>query len=235
MINKSRVVTALSALLLLLSACAGAEPEATATPVPTPTPAEYLEMAAQAMSEISTVQFSLTREGTPLVLDSSLGAMFVSGTGSYEAPDKVHASVKADISGNIVALDFLWLPEGVYMTNPLTGQYIQQPLELPLNPAALFDSEEGLAELLVTRIEEPVVLGLEQLEGMDAIHMSGSTDAETVTVIAPIEISGEFDLDLWLDASTSQVLRIQITEDNGAVTTLDFLGYGDHVEIPSPG
>lgn len=168
------------------------------------------------------------------MLDSSLGALFVSATGEYEAPDKVHASVKTEIGGNVVVLDFLWLPEGVFMTNPLTGQYIEQPLEVPLDPGALFDANEGLGQILVTRIEEPTVIGFEDLEGTDSIHLQGKTDAETVTVIAPIEISGEFDLDIWLDANSFQILRIQITEADGAVTALDFFSYDEAVEIPTP-
>jgi outer membrane lipoprotein-sorting protein len=219
-------------LMLLVSACAQEEPEP--TPTPTPTPAQYLENAAQAMSNVSTVQFSLTREGTPLVLDSSLGALFISATGEYEAPEKVHANVKADIAENIIVFDFLWLPEGVFMTNPLTGQYMKQPLEIPLNPAALFDPETGLSSVLVTKIEDPVFVGFEQQDGQETVHIRGKTDAETVTIIAPIEITGEFDLDLWIDTSTSQIIRIQITEESGAITAMDFFAYGDPVGIPSP-
>jgi hypothetical protein len=219
-------------LLLLFTACS--QDEAEPAPTATPSPEQYLENAAQAMSTISTVQFSLTREGTPLVLDSDLGANFISATGEFEAPGKVHANVKADISEFVTAFDFLWLPEGVFMTNPLTGQYMEQPLELPLNPNALFDPEVGLSSILVTRIEEPVLVGYEQLDGQETIHLRGKTDAETVKIIAPIDITGEFDLDFWLDAATSQIIRIQITEANGAITAMDFSGYGDPVNIPSP-
>ena len=231
-----RIKTVLSILLAMVifsvSACTTEEPEA--PPTPTPTPAQYLEKAAEAMAGVTTVQFNLTRDGEPLVLDSSLGALFISATGEYEAPDSVHANVKADISGNIIALDFLWLPDGVYMTNPLTGLYMQQPLEVPLDPSMLFDPQVGLSRILISRIEAPEYIGLEQIDGQDTIHLRGLTDAETVTIILPIEIAGQFTLDLWLDASSNQIVRLQITEESDDTTTMDFIGYGDPVDIPSP-
>jgi hypothetical protein len=186
------------------------------------------------MSGITTVQFSLTREGEPLVLDPSLGALFISATGEYQAPDTVHANVKADISENVIALDFLWLPEGVYMTNPLTGQYIEQPFEIPLDPRALFDPQVGLSRILVSKIDGPEFVGREQIDGQESIHLRGKTDAETVTIILPIEIAGEFVLDIWLDASSNQILSIQITEENGDTSSMDFFGYGEPVDIPLP-
>jgi outer membrane lipoprotein-sorting protein len=230
--TRSLLIMLTTFLMLLITACSQDEVEP--APTATPSPKQYLENAARAMSNISTVQFSLTREGTPLVLDSNLGANFISATGEFEAPGKVHANVKADISQFVTAFDFLWLPEGVFMTNPLTGQYMKQPLEVPLNPNALFDPEVGLSTILVTRIEEPVLVGFEQLDGLETIHLRGKTDAETVKIIAPIDITGEFDLDIWLDPTTSQIIRIQITEANGAITAMDFSGYGDPVDIPSP-
>jgi lipoprotein LprG len=228
-----RVIYSVFILLLLLSAsCSQEEPEA--PPTPTPSPEQYLQSASEAMAGVTTVQFSLTREGEPLVLDASLGALFISATGEYQAPDSVHANVKADISENVIALDFLWLPEDVYMTNPLTGQYMKQPFEIPLDPSALFDPQVGLSRILVSKIEGPEFVGFEQIDGQETIHLRGKTDAETVTIILPIEIAGEFKLDIWLDALSHQVFRLQITEDNGDITAMDFFGYGEPVDIPLP-
>ena len=71
MSTKARLLTILIILLLVSSACTEEEPEPTPTPVPTPTPEQYLENAAQAMTAFSSVQFSQTRDGSPLVLDSN--------------------------------------------------------------------------------------------------------------------------------------------------------------------
>ncbi len=234
-----RVIYSVFIVFILLSAsCSKEEPEATPTPsptpTPTPTPEQYLQSASEAMSGVTTVQFSLTREGEPLLLDASLGAFFISATGEYQAPDTVHANVKADINENVVALDFLWLPEGVYMTNPLTGQYMEQPFEIPLDPSALFDPQVGLSRILVSKIEGPEFVGFEQIDGQETIHLKGKTDAETVTIILPIELAGEFILDIWLDAATQQVVRLQITEENGDTTSMYFFGYGEPVDIPLP-
>ncbi len=222
----------LATIILFAAACSAEEPEP--PPTATPTPEQYLDEAAESMAGVTTVQFNLTRDGEPLVLDPTLAAYFISATGEYEAPDRVHANVKAEIAENIIALDFLWLPEGVFMTNPLTGQYMAQPFEVPLDPSMLFDPQVGLSRILASRIEAPEYIGLEQIDGQDTVHLRGVTDAETVTIILPIDIAGQFILDIWLDASSNQLVRIQITEESGDTTTMDFRGYGEPVEIPSP-
>ena len=178
----------LTTIILFAAACSAEEP--VAPPTPTPTPEQYLEKAAEAMAGVTTVQFNLNRDGEPLVLDSSLGALFISATGEYEAPDRVHANVKADIAENIIALDFLWLPEGVFMTNPLTGQYMAQPLEVPLDPSMLFDPQVGLSRILASRIEAAEYIGLEQIDGQDTIHLRGLTDAETVPLSSLSRLPG---------------------------------------------
>ncbi len=215
------IISKLAIMLILFSAsCSSEEPEA--APTPTPTPEQYLQSASEAMSAVTTVQFSLNREGEPLILDPTLGAFFISATGEYQAPDSVHANVKADINENVIALDFLWLPEGVYMTNPLTGQYMKQPFEIPLDPSALFDPQVGLSKILVSKIEGPKFVGFEQIDGKETIHLRGKTDAETVTIILPIDLAGEFIVDIWLEATAHQVVRLQITEENGDTTSMVF-------------
>ena len=145
---KRQVFALFPIFIFLVAACQIAMPELptptpTPPPTPTPTPADYLRMASEAMAGIQSVQFSLDREGNPVILEPTLGLQFVSATGSYEAPDRVHAKVKTDIGGNLLELDLLWLPEGNFMSNPLTGTFGPQPEGIPLNPVAIFEPAVG--------------------------------------------------------------------------------------------
>ncbi|UCG25022.1 MAG: LppX_LprAFG lipoprotein [Chloroflexota bacterium] len=216
--------------LVVVIGCSQATPE----PTPTPTPADYLNMASTAMADVQTAQFSLAREGTPLVLDPTLGAQFLSATGQFQAPDQVHASVKADISGNILNVDLLWLPEGNFMTNPLTGAYMPLEAALPLNPTEMFDPDVGLSHILITSVNDPAVVGIETIEGVETHHLTGTAEAEEVAVLAPTGLIGAFGIDLWLDTETLRVVRVRLTEQSGDSTVLDFFGYDESVDIPSP-
>ena len=216
--------------LVVVIGCGQATPE----PTPTPTPADYLNMASTAMADVQTAQFSLAREGAPLVLDPTLGAQFLSATGQFQAPDQVHASVKADISGNILDVDLLWLPEGNFMTNPLTGAYMPLAAELPLNPTEMFDPDVGFSHILLTSVDDPAVVGTETIEGVETHHLTGTAEAEEVAVLAPMGLTGTFGVDLWVDTETSRVVRIRLTEEAGDATVLDFFDYDEPVDIPSP-
>lgn len=215
-----------------LSACKSEPPQP--TPTPTPTPVEYLKQAAEAMAQIESVQFTLKREGTPVILDPALGLQFVSSEGAYEAPDRVHASTKVELAGNILLLDMLWLPEGNYMSNPLTGTYIPLSLDITLDPVALFDDKVGISHIMVERVKEPVEVGLETLEGVETRHLRGTADAERLQGLTLASLSGTVTLDLWLDVMTSRIARVEITEENGDSTVLDFFAYDEPVTIPSP-
>jgi hypothetical protein len=220
-------------LFLYGTACNPAEPDP--TPTPTPTPADYLAMAGKVMAEIKSVQFSLSREGSPIIVEPSLGATLISATGSYRSPDEVHASVKADLAGNVLTVDMLWIPAGIFMTNPLTGAFMKLTAEIPLDPVAIFDPEMGIAQILDQAINDPTVLGEEDIEGVASLHLTGKANPEEVSVLAPAGLSGELFVDLWLDSNSYQVTRIKLTEESGDQTILDFFAYNEPVEIPSPG
>lgn len=232
---RSAIQLVLIQLLALVSIVACSAEEPTATPRPTPTAAEYLSLASDAMLDIESVQFSLTRNGSPVIIDANLGATLVSAAGEYQAPDRVHAEVKADLAGNVIAIDLLWLPEGNFMSNPLTGAYMDQPAELAVNPAALFDRSAGISQVLAESVMNPASAGVETIEGVEARRITGLVEAQEIEFLNPVGLTGELEIDLWLDTESSRVIRIQITEPAGDLTTLDLFGFDEPVEIPTPG
>lgn len=231
----------LSMTLLLGIVVAACKPKPTAAPTPaptpTPSPADYLAMAADAMTRIETVQFSLTHEGAPVVLDPTLGAQFVSATGAYESPDRVHATVKADFARNILALEMLWLPEGNFISNPLTGAYEPLPASVPLDPVAMFGATAGISTILRSGLHNPELVGMETVDESQARHIRGSATADVLTALVPAPLSSDVELqvDVWIEVDTSRVVRIELTEESGDTTVVEFFAYDEPVTIPSPG
>ena len=129
----------------------------------------------------------------------------------------------------------LWLPEGNYMSNPLTGAYMDQPAELQINPAAIFDQTAGISQVLAESIINPASAGFETIEGVESRHIRGKVQAQDVEFLNPIGLSGELGIDFWLDLDNSRVIRIGVTEPAGDQTTLDLFGFDEPIEIAAPG
>ena len=126
---------------------------------------QYLHAAADAVLNLKSAQFSLKREGTPAFLDEKNGITFTLAECSYAAPDRVSCNVKISLkNGNILQLTRVWVPEGVFQTNPLTRQFGKAPADASFNGAALF-AKTGIADILRTATRNPQLVGKEKLQG----------------------------------------------------------------------
>ena len=116
---------------------------------------QYLNAAADAVLNLKSAQFSLKREGTPAFLDEKNGITFTLAECSYAAPDRVSCNVKISLkNGTILQLTRVWVPEGVFQTNPLTRQFGKAPADASFNGAALF-AKTGIADILRTATRNP--------------------------------------------------------------------------------
>ena len=224
----------LGALAVGLSACA-APPAPTPTPVPTPTPEEMLDRAAGAMLAMTSAKFKLTREGEPATLDPNLGLTFSEALGEYQAPDRVAATIKVGLLGNVVEIRMLWLPEGDFMTNPLTQTFLPTPPELSFDVAALF-TPEGFPEVLRDGIQRAEFVASESLDGFEVDHLRGEADGAT---LAPLTAGGLtpgilYPVDVWIEAATGNVLRVHITEPNANAWLIELFDIDVPVEISTP-
>ena len=217
---------------LILGGCSSPTPEP-APPTPTPSPQDYLNISAAAFRNASSAQFELLRDGEPVIIAPDLGLVFTQAEGSYESPNKVFASVLVDWQGTILKVDMLWLPEGNFMTNPLTGRYGPMSPSIALTPSVLFESEGGIASILENGIQDAVEVGIEAIETGQARHIRGTASPETLSNVLLTDIQEVVQVDLWLHPQTSELLVVLLTESTG-VTTLKFRSYNLVVEIPTP-
>jgi hypothetical protein len=227
---KTRMIIAAGAVLL--AACAG--PTAL-PPTPTPAPEELLDRATQAMLTMNSAKFLVVRQGTPAVLDPATGITMTEATGQYQAPDRVSASIKVNLLGNVVEIQMLWLPEGNFVTNPLTQAFEQAPAETGLDGADLF-TPEGMPGMLEEALQDVVLVGEEAIEGRQTYHLQGEADgASLASVTAGGLASGtDYPVDVWLDMVESHVVRIQISEPDGNGWLIDFYDIDEPVEIQAP-
>ena len=226
-----RIDLILASMLLaasLLPGCAAAPS--------TPSPTELLTKTAKDLLALKTAKFTLARQGAPVVMDSATGATFSEATGEYQAPDKVHAKVKLLWGSVVLPVDLLWLPEGVYMTNPLTGAYSKVSTPPDLNVAALFGAD-GLPSVLQSGLRSVKLVGKENIEGLDAYHLSGQAEGSKLKALtAGVLVEGTHTVDVWIESGTSHLLRLQDNEPGGTgnAWTLDLFAFDKPVEIKGP-
>jgi len=229
-----RVGLILASLALGLAACA-APPAPTPTPIPTPTPEELLDRAAGAMLAMTSAKFKLTREGEPATLDPSLGLTFSEANGEYQAPDRVEATIKVGLLGNVVEIQMLWLPEGDFMTNPLTQTFLPTPPELSFDVAALF-APEGFPAVLQDGIQRAEFVASESLEGFETDHLRGEADGATLAPLTAGALTPGilYPVDVWIETATGNVLRVHITEPNANGWLIELFDIDVPVEISTP-
>ncbi len=221
----------LTVFALALAACAAPTP----APTPTPTPDEWLDRAAQAVSALKSAQFSLVREGPPVVLDPQTGVAFTEATGQYQAPDRVSASTKVSLGGTVLQIKWLWLPEGNFVTNPLTQAWTPTPAGAAFNGAALF-GPEGFAGALKDGLQNTKLVGVEKIEEAEALRISGEADGAKLAALTAgaLDAGTAYPVDVWLQPATADVIRLHIAEPDGNGWLIDLFDLNAPVEIKAP-
>lgn len=236
----ARRLAALPLLALMLAACGALLPTATVTPVPptpTPTPKERLDQAADATLSAKSLVFTLQREGEPVVFDATTGLTFSEASGEYQAPDRVHAKIKAQFGGTLLELEMFWLPEGVITSNPLTGGYSRLGASPAFNAVAAL-SRDGIPGVLKT-LDNVTQVGAEKIEEVETDHLRGEIDQSklvdpTGALRALMPSPGLYTVDVWMDITTSHIVRLSLTEPGGSQWLMDLSEFDEPVEIKAP-
>jgi hypothetical protein len=200
-----------------------------------PTAQEIMNGAAAKMSEATSLEFAITRQGTPAEValgDTTVGV--TGANGQYEAPNKVHATVQAQASGFTTEADVLWVPEGKYFMHPLLSpSYSLVDLE-GFDAPAIFTAEQGIPAVLQS-LGGATIVGTEDIDGVQAYHITADAQGEALTgLTGSVLAAGTAKVDLWIAVDTSELIRLQVTEADGNGWTVDFFNYNQPVAIPTP-
>jgi len=219
------------ALIALCSTFAGV-----ASAQPRGNPQDQLNRAADAVLKLKSAQFTLTREGTPAVLDDNRQITFTGAQCSYAAPDRVSCSIKiASRSGTILQLTRVWVPEGAFESNPLTRQFARAPADAAFNGAVLF-AKSGIPDVLRTSVQKLQTVGTEKIRDKNALHIKGEAKGDKLNPLTGGTLAPEtsYPVELWMEDQTANPLRIHVSESGGNGWLVDLFAFNEPVDIPTP-
>jgi hypothetical protein len=201
-----------------------------------PTAQGHLNRAADAVLALKSAQFTITREGTPAVLDDKTGVTFTTAQCVYAAPDRVSCDVKiTSKTGTVLQLTRVWVPEGTFQNNPLTRQFGKVPPEAVFNGAVLF-AKTGVPEILRSGVVNPQVAGNETLREKKTLHLKGEVKGDRLIPFIGQVLNAEqlYPVDLWMEEQTANPVRLHVTETAVNGWLIDLFAINTPVDIPTP-
>ena len=186
---------------------------------PTPTvaiqvdPQEVIRGAVDRLMTMQSAAFTLEhRVGTSVLLP---GLEMNRVYGVAVIPDKFRFTVEAQISGAYVETDMVVIGQQAYMTNFLTGNWEEVPVEvMPLNFA---DLGRTLSDILLA-VEGPALTGTQTLRGRRVHLIQGRVHSEDLSALVPNAGVG-FDVILELAVDQNEGLLHQVVLTGRVVDT----------------
>ena len=226
-------------LLPVLAACgsSGSDPEPTVENVSADT---ILSSASTRIAETQSMQFRLAVEGDTFI-DTTRTIRLVAARGQLARPDSVAVDFQVSLFGaGSVSIRMVSIGPRAWTTDLLTGNWGVAPAEFGYDPTVLYDNQNGLGPIM-GRIEKPQLRETEEVRGRTAHHIAGTASAETIALVTSETMTGSMiGIELWIDAETSDLLRVRLEEPedsgkaNRAVWTLDLTDHGKQVAIEPP-
>lgn len=237
--RRSLLTMMVLAVTLVLSGCGSGE-EADPTPEAGVTAEEILAAASTRLSETQSLRFSLDIEGETYI-DNAGTIRLVAARGDLARPDKVAVDFQVQLFGTgTVTIKMITIGSESWTTDLLTGEWSTAPPEFGYNPSVLYDNQEGLGPVM-GRLRDPVLHGLEDLDGTEVYRVSGTSSQETMGPITSNTMTGEpVGLELWIDAANWNLHRVVVREpessgkDEPATWTMNLSNHDEQVSIEPP-
>lgn len=223
-------------------------PTATPTLVPSPTPPSpeaMLEAANAAMAKVETYHFEM-------VIEMSVGMegltvdVPISFSGDYQAPDRMQALMSIEFLGISIETELITIGGISYATDPMTGDWEKQTEDTesvtPFQPDSFIGADSF-------ELENPELVGLEELDGVAVYHISGSVPPEGFEEIFG-DSGGEttFVIDYWIGMEDNLVRKIMLNvtfsanflgtpgelQEVSLAAEINFTDFGKEVYIEAP-
>ena len=240
-------IALLLALLLSVIAARGGESEARqstsiATPAPTPTVVEdILARASARIANTEAVHFTLDIEGNTYIDDANT-IQLLEAEGDLVRPDSVSTEFKIRVALPTLTIRLIKIGDRAWSTSPITGRWGEAPPEFSYDPGILFDTEDGIGPVM-GQVDDPQRLDDEEVEGVEAYHVTGTVERATIDAITGHTMDGSpVAVDLWIDRATDDLIKVRLAEppiegeeeDEAATWTLVLSDHGKQVTIEPP-
>lgn len=199
-----------------------------------------LLQATERLEDTDSMAFKMELEGKTYV-DESRTIQLLGAEGVMKRPDAVDVTFTALVlDRQQISIRMIAIGDEAWITDIVTGKWVTSPPEFGYNPALLYDDKDGLGPVM-SRMDDPKLVGIEEIEGRDAWHISATVDGTVTSSMTAGTMRGSTQsLELWIDKETNDILRIQIAEptdediEDPATWILTLSAHGKEVEIEKP-
>ncbi len=205
-----------------------------------------LEQATRTMLDLESFHFNLTTPvgKTFLVSDVEL----VSIEGDVLRPMSFQANFSVKLAFITLPLEARGIDTTIWVQEPLTGTFIKVGGELEESlPPLDFLNPDWLLQQALSLIEEPVVAGTEELDGVAVTRIDGTLDMSFTAGLATplpsgiLNTDGVLPISLWID-DQSRLIRAEFagpllaseTDAGQIVRRIDLSAFDEPVEITPP-
>jgi lipoprotein LprG len=245
------VVALLVAVAFAVGALGGSSGDAAATPGngsgqvdaddavadPAAVAGEIVDASAEAMSQVTSVEFGLERSGAPVFIDEFERIALDDLIGQFAVPNMAQAKLGVTVNGDLATiLGAVAIDDEVWISNPVTGDFETLPAGYDIDPSRFFDPEGGWQPLLANLTDVELV-GIDD-RGGERYHVRGvAPAAEVRNITVDLVRDQDVPVDLWIHPSTFLVTAAEFTTTiDGADSdwSLELGRYGDDFTIVPP-
>ena len=217
--------------------------------VPPPNPQELLRESAVELRDVRSLKFSLTHQRGSIYYRDDFGSHVKATdiTGEWDAEAGLALVIDAYLirspdveatSGTYFPLQMILVPDGLYITDPLSGQWVLQSAELAIIPVEALN--EVMADL-VSQIGTPNLENVENVDGRETYKVSGSIPASAVDWLSiDLDENAHADITLWIDREDRLPRTVHLIgalgqyDDPGTVRQLLLSNFNQSVQIDPP-
>lgn len=213
---------------------AGPTASPTDVPIEAQDPDTIIDRAVTRWDQTETAHFVLEIDGATY-LDDEEQIELAGAEGDLLRPRSVEAVASIAISLVTLDVSLIFIGDEAYMTDFLTGNWGPAPDDFTYNPALLLSQTDGLGPVLQA-LEDPEVVGRQTVAGTDTVHLRGTVEQDLIDDMTSGAIQGDqIDVDIWFDAETLDVVKIDLAEpEDGTTWMITLSDHNEPVSIEAP-
>lgn len=200
-------------------------------------PVALMVRSAEAMSGVTSVEFRLERDGSPVFIDQFDEIALDNLRGQFTVPTKAQAELTVTIDDNLTTkIGAVAIDEEVWISNPVTGDFETLPVGYDIDPSRFFDPENGW-QPLIANLQNIELVAIDDRGGERYRIRGVATAADVRNITVDLVRDQEVPVDFWVHPTTALVTAAEFTTTiNGADAfwVLDLDNYGDTFTIAPP-